>query len=362
VVKASITGDLPWTFTSQRGLASRPDDDSFYIAGWNSGVIFHIKGLSAPDRGALLDVCFPADTNISGLAWNPGSRTLWAATNSPTDTIYQLNPETCDVLSTLAHPRPGFNGQGLELDEDGNLWMVSVVPPTVYLVESGVPAFVDVPWLSASATSGTLAPGQSQAVTITVNATGLSVGTYNAQLFVQSNSGRRPSLRVPISLLVSRYRQGVNSGGQAYTDRTGDPWAKDQKYATGRWGYLFNSKAVNTGSAIVGTLDDPLYQTARVGGDEYRFDGLPEGVYQVELRFAEIQGKRPFQRLYDVIVEGGLVLPAHDIAAEVGRLTADEHTFFVSIADGQISIRFIPRSGFGQPIINAIRLTHRPDR
>jgi hypothetical protein len=113
---------------------------------------------------------------------------------------------------------------------------------------------------------------------------------------------------------------------------------------------------------VGGTDDDPLYQRARVGGDEYRFDGLPAGVYQVELRFAEIQNERPFQRLYDVIPEGLLSLPAHDIAAEAGRLAADDHTFFVSVSDGQISVRFIPRSGFGQPIVNGIRITHRPDR
>lgn len=32
-VMASIVGDFPWTATSQRGLAYRPDDDTFYIGG-----------------------------------------------------------------------------------------------------------------------------------------------------------------------------------------------------------------------------------------------------------------------------------------------------------------------------------------
>ena len=64
------------------------------------------------------------------------------------------------MLATLPHPSPGFDGAGLEMDGDGNLWMIDQDPSRVFLIESGVPSFTDVPWLSESPTSGTLARGR----------------------------------------------------------------------------------------------------------------------------------------------------------------------------------------------------------
>ncbi len=96
---------------------------------------------------------------------------------------------------------------------------------------------------------------------------------------------------------------------------------------------------------------------------EYRFDGLPNGAYQVELRFAELSNARPGRHLYDVLVEGNVVLFAHDVSAEVGTYTADNHSFFVPVTDGTLNVRFVSRGGgFGDPEIGALRATHRPDR
>jgi hypothetical protein len=359
----SITSG-PWTGISQRGLAYRPDDDSFYIGGWNEGILYHIKGLSYPDKGAVISQCNTPDFNTSGLAWNPAFNIVWQATNSPTDTIYQLNPDTCTVLSTLPHPTPGFNGAGLEMDDAGNLWTVSQNGATAYLIESGVPAFTDVPWLSESPASGTLAPGGTQNIEVTVNTAGMSPGVYSATLFIVTNSGRVSTVRVPVTLIVPAYRQGVNSADGAYTDvAEGDPWAADQAYSAGSWGYVVNGQTASTRRAIADTLDDPLYQDYRRNMQEYRFDGLPSGVYQVELLFAELSNRRPGQHIFDVLIEGTLVLPAYDIPlAAGGTYRADEQSFFVNITDGQLNVRFVERRGFGDPQINALRVTHRPDQ
>jgi subtilisin family serine protease len=361
----SITGSFPWTSISQRGLAYRPDDDTYYIGGWNQGVLYHVKGNSYPDKGAVISQCNPPDGDISGLAWNPAFGIVWEATNSPTDTVYQLNPDTCAVISTLPHPSPGFHGAGLEMDEAGNLWMIDQSPNTVYLIESGVPAFTDVPWLSEDPTSGTVAPGGTQEIAVTVDTTGLEPGVYRATIFVLTNSGRRPTLNVPVTLIVPAYYQAANAGdGPAYTDALGDTWGPDQAYSAGSWGYVDDrARAASTRRPISGTDDDTLYQTQRIDPLEYRFDGLPSGIYQLDLRFAEISGPgRPNTRLHDVIVEGGIVLPSHDIAAEVGSHAADDHTFFVSVTDGQLNVRLVGRRGYLPPVINAIRAIHRPDR
>ena len=219
-----------------------------------------------------------------------------------------------------------------------------------------------VSWLSESPSSGTLAIGGSQSIAITANSTGLAPGVYDTTLLVQSNSGRQPTLSVPFRLIVPGYRQGVNAGGSAYTDVEGDPWAADKAYAGGSWGYANKSATTSTPSAIAGTADDPLYQKARTQQVEYRFDGLPAGVYQIELRFAEIENRKPGKRIFDVTAEGTTLLLGFDIASEVGGLKADDKTFFVTVTDGQLNLRFLTRRGFGDPIVNAIRVTHRPDR
>jgi subtilisin family serine protease len=362
-VTGSITGSFPWTQTSQRGLAYRPDDDSYYIGGWNQGVIYHVKGLSAPDKGAVISQCNAPDFNISGLAWNPAFNILWEATNSPTDTIYEVNPDTCGMLATLPHPTPGFNGAGLEMDEAGNLWTVSQNAHNAYLIESGVPAFTDVPWLSENPASGNVAVGGSQQIQVTVNTANLAPGhVYNATLFIQTNSGRVPTLRVPVSLIIPSYYQAANPGGGDYTSLDGDVWAADKAYAAGSWGYIGQSNTDSTRSAIGGTDDDPLYQNDRRGSIEYRFDGLPNGTYQVELRFAELQNQKAGQRIFDVIAEGDFLYPALDVAGEVGKLYADDKSKFVQVTDGQLNLRFVARQGSKEPIINGIRIRQRPDR
>lgn len=357
----SITGVFPWTFISQRGLAYRADDDTFYVGGWNDQLIYHVKGLSHPDRGAVIGQCAPGDwwaRMISGLAWNPQLRTLWVATNSEMDTIFELAPETCSVLSAVPHPSPLHNGGGLEADEAGNLWMVSQQTDTVYLVDSGV----DVPWVSMRPSNGTLVPDASQPLALTIDATGAVPGVYDASLVFSTNGGREQVLRVTVRLVASAYRVGVNAGGGAYLDRAGDTWMASRLYTNGAWGHT-NTTAPSgtTRMDIAGTQDDPLYQTLLQNPGEYRFDGLPPGTYQLELRFADFSSRRAGTRLFDVIVEGALALPAHDIVGEVGTGTADDHATKVVVTDGQLNVRIVEFRGSAPPIINAIRVTQRPD-
>jgi subtilisin family serine protease len=236
------------------------------------------------------------------------------------------------------------------------------------ILENGVPyayAFepvVDVPWLSENPSSGTLAPGASQDITVTVDTTGLAPGFYRARIIIRSNDPRNPRLQVPVSLIVPAYRVGANAGGGNYVDTNGDTWLADRAFTAGSWGYLGASSVMTSNRPISGTDDDPLYQNLRRSMFAYRFDGLAPGVYQVELRFAELRRVRPNTRLFDVVLENTLVLPAHDIALEVGSFAADDHSFFIRVTDGTLDVRLIERAGFDRPIINAVRVTSRPDQ
>ena len=218
-------------------------------------------------------------------------------------------------------------------------------------------------WLAVTPTSGTLAPSASQNLTVSLNATGLQPGVYNATLTVESNSGRQPSLPVAVKLIVPGYRQAVDAGSRtSYTDGNGDTWAADKQFSAGTWGYLYKGREESTSKAIANTTDDKLYQTVRQGTNEYRFENVPNGVYQIELRFAEIKDIAGNKRIFDVTVEDQYVLAAYDISGRVGKYTADDRSFFVVVDDGQLNVKVVSRKGYQEAILNSLRVTHRPDR
>jgi hypothetical protein len=237
------------------------------------------------------------------------------------------------------------------------------------ILENGVPyayaiePVVDLPWLTLTPSSGTVQQGASLRIALTIDTAGLTPGLYRARIALVTNDPTNTTILIPVTLVVTDYRVGVNSGGPAYTDRAGDVWAADQLATTTRFGYTNNrSSTARTTNAIASTEDDPLYQRQRVDAGGYRFPGVPSGTYEVELLFAEFDVRRPNQRLFDVYVENTLVLPAFDVYNDVGRFVADHKKFMVTVTDGIANLQLVPRRGYRVPIINGIRVTHRVDR
>ena len=67
---------------------------------------------------------------------------------------------------------------------------------------TGCQAPGDVPWLSVSPLSGTTAAGPASEVTVTTDATGLDVGTYEALVCINSNDATDPLVEIPVSMTV----------------------------------------------------------------------------------------------------------------------------------------------------------------
>jgi hypothetical protein len=355
-----ITGD-PWTGTSQRGLAYDPAADVFYIGGWNEGIVYRVAGPSHPTPGATLSQCSPADGSISGLAWNGSFGMLWEATNSDTDSIFLLDPTTCETVRALPHPDGGgFGGAGLETDVVGNLWTVGQNSGNAYLIESGLPNFSDVPWLSVAPIDGTVAVDGSQALTVSVDSTGMAPGVYHAIVVVQTNDPDHANIQVPVTLVVPTYQQGIDSGVGTYIDpTTGDLYAADRAFSAGSFGYVGSSSVRTTTADIAGTDRDPLYQDLRLGMTAYRFS-VPNGTYKVDLSFAEIVLKKAGGRVFNVSLEGSPVLANLDVfAAAGGRNVALDRSFFVTVTDGVLDVGFAAQRG-DAPIVNAILVTEMP--
>jgi hypothetical protein len=148
----------------------------------------------------------------------------------------------------------------------------------------------------------------------------------------------------------------VNTGGDVYIDNSNNTWQADQAYTSGIWGFYGDDNTVDrgTGHAISGTDDDRIYQTERYGLSGYRFD-LDDGTYDVNLHFAETYHSDPGDRIFDVSIEGQLVLDNLDICSEVGSDAALIKAFSnVSVTDGQLNIDFT--ASVEQPLINGIEI------
>nr|MBC7244656.1 S8 family serine peptidase [Chloroflexota bacterium] len=150
------------------------------------------------------------------------------------------------------------------------------------------------------------------------------------------------------------YLQRVNCGGTSYTDTQGQVWATDQIW-NGSWGYLGGTARSST-KAVNGTEDDPLYQHWRDNPGEYRF-AVPNGTYQVVLRFAEFETSKPSDRIMRITIEGVTVESGFSICKLVGMYTALDKVYLVTVSDGELNIIFTKNGGKKNPVVSAIEVS-----
>ncbi|MFZ1552287.1 MAG: carboxypeptidase regulatory-like domain-containing protein [Anaerolineae bacterium] len=185
---------------SQRGLAYDPIADAYYVGSWNDRSLYVV----APDGRILRSIYTELDT--SGLAFNPLTGHLFVMTNADSG----LDVYVMDVAADFA-VIGGFNVSsfaqftqaGLDMDCSGHLWAVNQSTQRVYEIESGETdacSWMQIPWLTTSVLSGTLAAASSQAVVLTFD-TNLAPGTYQAQLRVRTNTPYDANT-VPITLTI----------------------------------------------------------------------------------------------------------------------------------------------------------------
>ncbi|TMR98534.1 S8 family serine peptidase [Nonomuraea basaltis] len=218
-------------------------------------------------------------------------------------------------------------------------------------------------WAGVTPAAGELAKGQAVTLRVTVSSAGLAPGTVReGRLLVESASGRQPDIEIKVTVVVPKHQVAIDAGGsKSLTDSSGDTWTADRKYVQGSHGYVATQQRTqSTSRTIAGTEDQALFRTAREGMLEYRFDGVPAGTYTVELDFAEIRNTQMGKRVFDVLVEGQLAIPALDLALEAGTYTAVTRQYTVKVTDGQLNVRFATREG--STIVNAVRISERPDR
>ncbi len=215
---------------------------------------------------------------------------------------------------------------------------------------------------AAAGSGGTINPqgsvkvdvGSSQAFTITpdsgyqiadVKVDGVSQGKISSYTFADVTSPHTIEASFSPAPPVGQPAFAVNCGGPRYVDRNGVVFQADTQYSGG-------TKFVNL-VPIAGTDDDALYQTERYGDFSYNIP-LPNGNYQVVLKFAEIYSRcnAPGKRIFNVRVEGSEVLSRLDLFAQTGQYKAYDVTIPVAVNDGVLKIEF--QSVVGSAKVNAL--------
>ena len=207
------------------------------------------------------------------------------------------------------------------------------------------------------ATPFSVAPSGSQDVTVRFSPTAEQV--ENGDLQITSDDPDEGLVTVTLTgegITTPPLALRINAGGGDYTDINGNLFVADKAFTAGDFGYIGGQTKTYAGP-VEGTSDDPLYEAVRLANASfsYAFDNLPAGSYEVTLYFTEPTANSAGQRLFDVSVEGVLVLDDYDIFTVAGgKLIAVTETIVTSVSDGQLNIDFNESTAFSKPIVSAI--------
>ena len=173
------------------------------------------------------------------------------------------------------------------------------------------------------------------------------------------------------------YLYRLNCGGDAYTDTYGQVWAQDNTCYSHSWAerFIHPSDSVQrlspyqasqrtTNDPIRGTRDWKLFQSFRFGRHRLSFAfPVPDGEYRVELYFTEpwhgtggsAQTDCEGLRVFDVAVNGRVVLDDLDVWAESGHDGVCKKVVTAVVTGGMLNVSF-PEVKAGQALICGIAI------
>jgi YD repeat-containing protein len=136
----------------------------------------------------------------------------------------------------------------------------------------------------------------------------------------------------------------VNAGGAAFTGSQDQKWDADRD-GTGGVAITTVTDIIPGGPDVAGITRtipaalQPLYKSQKAGATLSYSLAMTNGTYDIDLLFAEIQGKNVGERKFDVSVEGNVALTDFDInQAASGINKAITKTVRVNITDGKLDI------------------------
>jgi hypothetical protein len=292
----------------------------------------------------------------------PAAPTLQVLNLGATPTTTSAAPQTLRIFGTAgasvqllqvesALHLEGVPGGGYDVDAYESNKAIAVAEQSVTIGPGG---FVDVPvTLTKTHADG----GYNHFVAVAKSAEGLT-STAAKLLLKYEPSTTAP----PVETGEVVYR--INAGGGALAGG----WAADTKNNPSAHS---NASAAKSAVSSVSTAIDmshasllaglpmQLFQTERyddIGGTDMQWDfAVAPGTYEVRLYFAETYAKahKVGGRVFDVLIDGQLVLDNYDIFADVGANRAVMKSFTIT-SDGNIDIDFL--RGVQNPSIKGLEI------
>lgn len=148
----------------------------------------------------------------------------------------------------------------------------------------------------------------------------------------------------------------VNVGSKTqFIDKSTEIWLEDQPYKKGSWGFTGETaKTGGTSRNIENTEEDPLFQTMQKELSGYRFD-VPDGVYELEMRFAEPEFKEIGKRVFDIFINGETVFENLDLVKQSGAFQPVVKKIIVEAKEQKgLFVEFKAKNN--QTILSAIRV------
>ena len=147
---------------------------------------------------------------------------------------------------------------------------------------------------------------------------------------------------------VVRIKAGDLSGYVSPNSESGEPMG--QRYGSDMYFNGGQGRGIDPSGA-------PLYDSFREGTFSYRIP-VPNGRYRVTLRFIEPEATATGERVFDVDVNGKVVLGNFDVfKAAGGKLKGVTRSLDGTAKDGYLDIRFKPTRG--QALVSALDITPR---
>ncbi len=182
----------------------------------------------------------------------------------------------------------------------------------------------------------------------------------------------------PLSKEGNEYIYRVNCGGANYTDKDGNLWQADVHWngSEDYWGSTswtddyqglpaFYGSQRQTNDPIKGTNDWKLLQSFRYGMHKLKYHfPLPDGKYQVDLYFIEpwygTGGGMKCEnwRVFDVAINGKMLIKDLDIWLEVGHDKMLKKTVVADVKGGMLEISF-PEAKAGVALVSAIAISSK---
>lgn len=195
-----------------RALAYDPATDHFWVGDFGSSLYEITRA------GTVINAFVNPGTTMYGLAWDDvsvGGPYLWVWSDNPARAT-QINPST-GLATGLSFTGSAPNGEqfagGATISDEliaGKLVLIGMHQGGEYPIigydldqATGLCAPRNITWLGASPSAGSIAAGNHQDVTLTIDSTGLALGNHWGNLCIDSNDPDTPLMIVPVHVTVA---------------------------------------------------------------------------------------------------------------------------------------------------------------